>query len=152
MTDNQNLRDIEIPVIKEDSASLPTYGSSGASGADVRANIKDARSINPREVVVIPTGLKFEIPKGFEIQVRPRSGLAIKGMTVINTPGTIDHDYRGELKVILINHGSQSFIVEPQMRIAQLVVQPVMQAAFVEVESLATSLRGQGGFGSTGLH
>lgn len=148
----ENLRDIEIPVIKEGAASLPSYGSEGASGADVRANVESSVSLDPGEVVVIPTGLRFEIPKGYEIQVRPRSGLAIKGITVINTPGTIDYDYRGELKVILINHGNKPFAIEPNMRIAQLVVQPVMQAAFVEVETLATSLRGEGGFGSTGLH
>jgi dUTP pyrophosphatase len=102
---------------------------------------------------MVPTGITLEIPAGFEVQVRPRSGLALKyGITVLNTPGTIDSDYRGSINVILINHGKHPFIIEPGMRIAQLVVAPVIQARFIKAESLTATARGTGGFGHTGLN
>lgn len=142
--------EIEILVLTE--ARLPEYASSEASGADIRANLVEPLSIPPRKSALIPTGLKFEIPSGFEIQIRPRSGLALKHqITVLNTPGTIDADYRGEVMVILINHGDQEFIVEPQMRIAQAVVAPSLKARFVPVSELAESERSSGGFGHTGV-
>ena len=131
--------------------SLPKYETSGSSGMDLAANIDDKITIDPGKTVVIPTGLSLSIPKGFEVQIRPRSGLAAKQkITVLNTPGTIDADYRGEIKVILINLGKDSFIVERRLRIAQMVVCPVVQAQFKEVDDLSETERGKGGFGSTG--
>jgi dUTP pyrophosphatase len=143
-------RDIEILVLTEED--LPEYSSLGAAGADVRAHLAHPLTIAPRQSALIPTGLKFEIPAGYEVQIRPRSGLALKHqVTVLNTPGTIDPDYRGEIGVILINHGDQEFVVHPKMRIAQLVVAPILQARFVKAEALAESGRGSGGFGHTGV-
>ena len=131
--------------------SLPKYETSGSSGMDLAANIDDKITIDPGKTVVIPTGLSLSIPKGFEVQIRPRSGLAAKQkITVLNTPGTIDADYRGEIKVILINLGKDSFIVERGLRIAQMVVCPVVQAQLKEVDDLSETERGKGGFGSTG--
>ena len=131
--------------------SLPKYETSGSSGMDLAANIDDKITIDSGKTVIIPTGLSLSIPKGFEVQIRPRSGLAAKQkITVLNTPGTIDADYRGEIKVILINLGKDSFIVERRLRIAQMVVCPVVQAQFKEVDDLSETERGKGGFGSTG--
>ena len=131
--------------------SLPKYETSGSSGMDLAANIDDKITIDPGKTVVIPTGLSLSIPKGFEVQIRPRSGLAAKQkITVLNTPGTIDADYRGEIKVILINLSENSFIVERGLRIAQMVVCPVVQAQLKEVNDLSETERGKGGFGSTG--
>jgi len=142
-----------IKITAEDGDKVPYYGSKGASGADVRAHIPDDITLKPGESVLIPTGLRFAIPEGYEIQVRPRSGLALKHqITVLNTPGTIDADYRGILGVILINHGKQDFIITPGMRIAQIVVMAVVQAAFEPCESLEETVRGAGGFGHTGFH
>ena len=136
----------------EEGADAPVYASEGASGADVRAFLKEATEIPPGNVLVVPTGLSFEIPVGYELQVRSRSGLAAKyGIATLNSPGTIDWDYRGELKVILINHGKKSFVVEPGMRIAQIVVAPMLQADFVPAMALSETERGTGGFGHTGL-
>ena len=143
----------DVPTVLEEGAELPTYGSEEAAGADVRAYITDEVILNPGESRLIPTGLRFEIPKGFEIQVRPRSGLALKhGVTVLNTPGTIDSDYRGEVGIILINHGKKTFVITPKMRIAQLVFAPVIQACYKEEECLKTTEQGEGGFGHTGTH
>tara|TARA_X000001036_G_C19953099_1_gene510785 strand:+ start:44 stop:484 length:441 start_codon:yes stop_codon:yes gene_type:complete len=131
--------------------SLPKYETSGSSGMDLAANIDAKITINPGKTVIIPTGLALSIPKGFEVQIRPRSGLAAKQkITVLNTPGTIDADYRGEIKVILINLSENSFIVERGLRIAQMVVCPVVQAQLKEVNDLSETERGKGGFGSTG--
>lgn len=131
---------------------MPGYESAGASGMDVRAAVGEKVSVAPGEVRLIPTGLRLAVPHGFEIQVRPRSGLALKhGVTVLNAPGTIDSDYRGELGVILANLGKKPFTVERGMRIAQLVVVPVERAEMVEVEALPPTERGEGGFGSSGL-
>lgn len=146
-------KEIEIPTTSDSNEQIPHYGSEGAAGADVRADIDTDLAVPAGESILVPTGLRFEIPEGYEIQVRPRSGLAFKHqVTVLNTPGTIDHDYRGELKVILINHGKETFTITPGMRIAQLIVAPVTRARFVRSEELATTERGHGGFGSTGTH
>jgi len=131
--------------------SLPKYETSGSSGMDLAANIDANINIDPGKTAIIPTGLALSIPKGFEVQIRPRSGLAAKKkISVLNTPGTIDADYRGEIKVILINLGQESFKVEKGFRIAQMVVCPVMQAQLKEVDDLNETERGKGGFGSTG--
>ena len=143
-------QEIEIPVRTDED--LPVYASEGASGADVRAKLTSPLELPSGKSALVPTGLFFEIPEGYEIQVRPRSGLAFKNqLTVLNTPGTIDADYRGELKVILINHGQETFTIQPGMRIAQIVVAPVVQARFVSVDTLVESGRGAGGFGHTGV-
>jgi dUTP pyrophosphatase len=131
--------------------SLPKYKTSGSSGMDLAANINANININPGKTAIIPTGLALSIPKGFEVQIRPRSGLATKQkISVLNTPGTIDSDYRGEIKVILINLGQESFKVEKGLRIAQMVVCPIVQAQLKEVDDLSETERGKGGFGSTG--
>lgn len=135
------------------SIALPTYETTGAAGADVRANFEDGKSVTlaPGARALVPTGLRLEIPVGFEIQVRPRSGLALKnGVTLANSPGTIDSDYRGPLGVILLNTSAEPFEVTHGMRIAQLVVAPVVQGAFALVDTLDQTVRGAGGFGSTG--
>ena len=132
--------------------SLPKYETAGSSGMDLAANIVDNINVDPGKTAIIPTGLALSIPKGFEIQIRPRSGLAAKQkISVLNTPGTIDSDYRGEIKVILINQGQETFKVEKGLRIAQMVVCPVVQAQIKEVEDISETERGKGGFGSTGI-
>lgn len=137
----------------EEEGLLPTYGSEEAAGADVRAHISQDMILQPGETKLIPTGLRFAIPQGYEIQVRPRSGLALKhGVTVLNSPGTIDSDYRGAVGVILINHGEEPFTVTPRMRIAQIVLAPVCRADFAMAETLVATERGEGGFGHTGTH
>jgi dUTP pyrophosphatase len=131
--------------------ALPAYATSGAAGMDV-VSAEDV-TLAPGARHAVATGLSMAIPAGFEIQVRPRSGLALKhGITVPNTPGTIDSDYRGELKIILINHGAEDFAIARGDRVAQLVLAPVVQAAWQEVTELDTTSRGTGGFGSTGGH
>ena len=134
------------------NVELPKYETSGSSGMDLSANINAKIKIEPGKTSIIPTGISLSIPKNFEIQIRPRSGLAAKSLvSVLNTPGTIDADYRGELKVILINFGKSTFIVEKGARIAQMVVCPIVKAKFREVENLDQTDRGSGGFGSTGV-
>ena len=131
---------------------LPKYETNGSSGMDLSANIEKQIKIEPGKTSIIPTGILVSIPKNFEIQIRSRSGLAAKNqISVLNSPGTIDADYRGELKVILINLGNKTFIVERGTRIAQMVLCPIVKARFKEVESLDDTDRGAGGFGSTGL-
>ncbi len=146
--------EIEVPMIVSEEGFVPVYGSSLAAGADVRACIQEDVVLLPGKSALIPTGIKVEIPEGYEIQVRPRSGLALKHqMTVLNTPGTIDADYRGEIGVILINHGSEAFTVSRGMRIAQLVLAPALRAFFVQKQQeLTATARGEGGFGHTGSH
>tara|TARA_Y200000002_G_scaffold367852_1_gene360318 strand:- start:1552 stop:1992 length:441 start_codon:yes stop_codon:yes gene_type:complete len=130
---------------------IPKYETSGSSGMDLAANIKENLEIKPGETQLIPTGLAVSIPQNFEIQIRPRSGLAAKNqITVLNTPGTIDADYRGEIKVILINLGKKDFIIEKGSRIAQMVLCPVIKANLKEEENLDSTKRGSSGFGSTG--
>jgi dUTP pyrophosphatase len=132
---------------------LPAYETAGAAGMDLRAAVSgdEALVLSPGTRAAVPTGLAFALPEGFEAQVRPRSGLALKaGVTVANAPGTIDADYRGELKVLLINLGAEDFVIRRGDRIAQLVIAPVVQASWCEVENLDATDRGTGGFGSTG--
>jgi dUTP pyrophosphatase len=130
---------------------LPKYESAGASGIDVRAQIDQPIVLKPMERILVPTGLTFEIPVGFEIQARPRSGWAAKhGLTLMNTPGTIDADYRGEVKVILVNLGTETVTINDQDRCAQLVICPIIQAQFELATDLSSTERGAGGFGSTG--
>ena len=132
--------------------TLPKYETNGSSGMDLAANIENEIDLAPGKTAIIPTGLSVSIPKNFEIQIRPRSGLAAKNkISVLNTPGTIDADYRGELKVILINLGDTTFIIEKGLRIAQMVLCPVIKATLKEVETLEETKRGSGGFGSTGI-
>ena len=129
----------------------PEYKTKGSSGMDLMANIKDAVFLKPGKSDIIPTGIAISIPVGYEIQIRPRSGLAAKKkITVLNAPGTIDADYRGEIKVILINLGNEEFKINPNDRIAQMVLCPVIKAELVEVDELQNTKRGEGGFGSTG--
>ena len=136
--------------------SLPEYASAGAAGADVRANLAavdraEGLLLAPMQRRLVPTGLRLEIPPGFEVQLRPRSGLALKhGVTLVNTPGTIDSDYRGPLGVLMINLGAEAFVVQHGERIAQMIVAPVVQARFELTERLSDTARGVGGFGSTG--
>ncbi len=144
---------IQIKCQAKDKDLIPVYATTGAAGADLRACLDEAVIIHSHSVKLIPTGLFFEIPPGFEVQIRPRSGLALKNqITVLNSPGTIDSDYRGELQVILMNHSNVDFIVTPGMRIAQMVVAPCVQAHFLDAQELAASERGSGGFGHTGVH
>lgn len=132
-------------------ARLPDYATAGASGMDVHAAIESPIVIPSHDIVMIPLGFAMSIPVGWEAQVRPRSGLASRhGVSLPNTPGTIDADYRGELKVPLINHGSEPFTIEPGMRIAQVVICPVARCRIIEVDTLDNTDRGAGGFGSTG--
>jgi dUTP pyrophosphatase len=146
-------RPIEVPTLVEEGQTLPTYATGDAAGADVRAHLKAPLTLAPGSSALIPTGLRLAIPPGYEVQIRPRSGLALKNqVTVLNTPGTVDADYRGDVGVILINHGKHEFIVEPGMRIAQLVIAPVTQAVYVAAAELATTARGSGGFGHTGTN
>ncbi|HBG65990.1 MAG TPA: dUTP diphosphatase [Treponema sp.] len=143
--------DVVIRCIAGTGAELPVYKTAGAAGADVCARVASPVLLAPGEYALIPTGLSLEIPDGYEVQVRPRSGLAFKhGVTVLNSPGTIDSDYRGELKVLLVNLGKAPFTVNDGERIAQIVVAPVTRAVFVPAETLSRTERGDGGFGSTG--
>jgi dUTP pyrophosphatase len=130
---------------------LPSYATPGASGADVRAAVAEDVELRPRERLAVPTGLVLAVPAGYEVQVRPRSGLAQRhGVTLANAPGTVDSDYRGELFVILVNLGEESFVVRRGDRIAQLVLAPVVQGTFRETSEVPPSVRGAGGLGSTG--
>mgnify|MGYP000152866129 CR=1 FL=1 len=137
----------------DQSVPLPSYETLGAAGADLRANLPDRGSValKPGARALVPTGLRIEIPQGYEVQIRPRSGLALKhGITLPNTPGTIDSDYRGTLGVIVLNAGQEAFEIVHGDRIAQMVVAPVLQATFDLVDDLSDTTRGSGGFGSTG--
>ena len=130
---------------------LPKYKTDGSSGMDLMAFIESPINIKPQESALIPTGISVAIPEDTEVQIRPRSGLAAKSsMSVLNTPGTIDSDYRGEIKIILFNHGKKEFIINNNDRIAQMILMPIIKAEFEEVEDLPKTLRGSGGFGSTG--
>ena len=144
---------IEMKVrVANESIELPAYETNSSAGMDLRAYLPvGSITLQPKQRFLVGTGLYFEIPEGFEVQIRPRSGLALKqGITVLNSPGTIDADYRGEIKVILINHGDEPFIIEHEMRIAQMVVAKYQRIQFKLVKELASSERGSGGFGSTG--
>lgn len=142
---------VKIKKLAHFKGELPKYQSTHASGFDVRAQLEKPIVIKPRERAMVPTGLSFEIPSGYEIQTRPRSGLAWKhGLTIVNTPGTIDADYRGEVKILLLNNGEEPFEIQDQERIAQCVLVPVIQAQWIEANDLSETERGSGGFGSTG--
>jgi dUTP pyrophosphatase len=143
---------MHVKIINRSQHPLPAYETTSSAGLDVRANLTSSIELKPFERALIPTGLFLEIPDGFECQVRPRSGLALKkGITVLNSPGTIDADYRGEVGVILINLSNESFLVENGERIAQLVFAEYKQAKWIETEVLTETERGTGGFGSTGV-
>ena len=142
---------IDVKVVKEDGVKLPVYMTEGAAGMDVYAHMETGVVLGSLERAMVPTGMKMEIPYGYEVQVRPRSGLAAKhGISLVNTPGTIDSDYRGEVKVILINLSKDEYTVEPGERIGQLVLQKVYKMNFVECEELSETVRDAGGFGHTG--
>lgn len=148
----EQMDDVLVPIQAENESCIPYYGSKEAAGADIKANVTRDLAIEPGERVLIPTGIRMEIPRGYEVQIRPRSGLALKhGVTLVNTPATIDSDYRGEIKVLLINHGEDTFYVKPGMRIAQILLAPVFRMHFVPAESLQETARGAGGFGHTGM-
>jgi len=144
---------IEIKIINHSSNPLPEYATAGSSGMDIRAHLEGPVSLQSLERILIPTGLFIELPGGYEAQVRPRSGLAIKqGITCLNTPGTIDADYRGEIKIILINLSGEEQVIQPGDRIAQLVIQKVEKGSWKEVTELEITGRNEGGFGHTGKH
>ncbi|MGL4357270.1 dUTP diphosphatase [Cetobacterium sp.] len=140
-----------VKLVLENGVEAPRYMTEGAAGMDVKANITEPVTLKTLERKLIPTGIKMEIPYGYEVQVRPRSGLALKhGITLVNTPGTIDSDYRGEVGVILINLSNEEFVINPEERIGQLVLQKVYKMEFEEVKELSTTVRAEGGFGHTG--
>jgi len=142
---------IEIKIVNRSSNPLPEYATSGSSGMDLRAHLDIPQTMRPLERVLVPTGLFIELPQGYEAQIRPRSGLAIKqGITCLNTPGTIDADYRGEIKIILINLSGEEQVINPGDRIAQMVIQQVEQVKWTPAEELEATERNAGGFGHTG--
>ena len=145
---------VQVKVMRKkgcEDLPLPRYMSEAASGMDLYAAVDGLVYLECNEIKLVPTGIHIELPFGYEAQVRPRSGLALKyGLTIVNTPGTIDSDYRGEIGIILCNLGKERFTLERGMRIAQLVIQPVVRAELIEVENLENSRRGEGGFGHTG--
>ena len=143
--------EIKITILKHGPEDIPKYATQGSAGMDIQAAIDKPIILKPGERILIPTGFKVEIPTNFEIQVRPRSGLAIKhGISVLNSPGTIDSDYRGEIGVILINHGDTDFKINPFDRIAQIVVTQIIKVNIIKNDDLSKTQRGSGGFGSTG--
>ena len=143
---------VSVNIINTSSNPLPSYATSGSAGMDIRANIEHAITLQPLERCMVPTGLFIELPDGYEAQIRPRSGLAIKqGITCLNTPGTIDSDYRGEIKVILINLSNEPQVINHGDRIAQVVIAKAEQATLVLVQQLNETVRGEGGFGHTGV-
>ena len=142
---------IEIKIINHSTNPLPEYATAGSSGMDIRANIKESKTLQSLERALIPTGLFIEIPKGYEAQIRPRSGMAIRqGITCLNSPGTIDSDYRGEIKIILINLSGEEQVIQPGDRIAQMIIQKVEKGIFTEAKELDVTERNEGGFGHTG--
>lgn len=145
------MEELRVHVVREDGATLPAYATAASSGMDLRAHIETPMVIAPMERALVPTGIAVSIPEGFEGEVRPRSGLAINaGITVLNAPGTIDADYRGEIKVVLINLGNAPFEIKKGDRIAQIVFKRVVRVLWEEVDGLPETARGAGGFGSTG--
>ncbi len=142
---------LQIKIINRSVHTLPSYATTGSSGMDIRANINEPQVLKPLERALVPTGLFIELPEGYEAQIRPRSGLAVKqGITCLNTPGTIDADYRGEIKVILINLSQEEQVIQPGDRIAQMVIQQITQISWLQVEELEVTERNAGGFGHTG--
>jgi dUTP pyrophosphatase len=148
----QTMPDIAVKIINKSSNPLPAYATAGSSGMDVMAHLSGPVTLHPMERQLIPTGLFLEIPEGFEVQVRPRSGMAVKyGITCLNTPGTIDADYRGELKIILVNLSNTHHTIQPGDRIAQLVAAKVEKISWQPAVTLEETARNQGGFGHTGI-
>lgn len=144
---------LQIKIVNRSGNELPAYATPGSAGMDIRAALEEPLQLDSLERALVPTGLFIELPAGFEAQVRPRSGLAVKqGITCLNTPGTIDSDYRGEIKVLLINLGREKQIISNNERIAQLIISRVEQAAWILVQQLEESGRGSGGFGHTGTN
>ena len=142
---------VSIKIINTSSNALPAYETTGSAGMDVRANLEEPVKLLPLQRALVPTGLFIELPHGYEAQVRPRSGLAIKhGITCLNSPGTIDSDYRGEIKIILVNLSNEEQVIQHGDRIAQMIIQQVIKAEWIEVKVLNESKRGEGGFGHTG--
>lgn len=142
---------MKVKILNKSRNPLPDYSTSNSAGMDLRANLEQARTLLPMERALIPTGLYMELPEGFEAQIRPRSGLALKkGISVLNTPGTIDADYRGEIGIILVNLSNEAFVVEHGERICQMVINKVESIQWDQVDSLEESERGKGGFGHTG--
>ena len=142
---------MKVKVVNSSAFALPEYQTPLSAGLDIRANLSESITLSPLERALVPTGLFVELPEGYEMQIRPRSGLAAKhGITVLNSPGTIDADYRGEIKVILVNLSNTPFTIEPGERIAQMIVARYEQVEWQAVESLSETERGAGGFGSTG--
>ena len=143
---------IKVLIKKLDSSvELPSYKTDGASGMDLMAFVKEPINLKPQTSCLVPTGISLAFPSEFEIQIRPRSGLAAKNnISVLNTPGTIDSDYSGEIKVILFNHGNENFLINDKDRIAQMILTPVIKMNFEEKDNLPETVRGEGGFGSTG--
>ena len=147
------LEEMKIKIVNKSNNPLPSYATEHSAGMDLRAFVSEAITLKPMERRIIPTGLYIELPEGFEAQIRPRSGLAIKsGITCLNTPGTIDADYRGEIGVILINLSNQDFVINNGERICQMVINKYEKASLVEVDDLSETDRGEGGFGHTGKH
>ncbi|NIG52009.1 dUTP diphosphatase [Chitinophaga sp. Cy-1792] len=145
------MAEVIVKIINKSDNELPAYATADAAGMDLRAHLETALTLQPMERTLVPTGLFMELPAGYEAQIRPRSGLAIKqGLTLLNTPGTIDADYRGEVKIIMINLSTEPQTIQPGDRIAQMVVAPFVQATIEPVEILSTTDRGTGGFGHTG--
>ena len=144
---------MQVKVVNQSPYPLPEYATIHSAGLDLRANIAESLELKPFQRVLIPTGLFIELPEGFEAQIRPRSGLAAKhGISILNTPGTIGPDYRGEIKVILVNLSNISFLLNPGERIAQMVIARFEHISWNQVEKLAITVRGEGGFGHTGIH
>jgi dUTP pyrophosphatase len=143
---------MKVKIINKSHHALPTYQTEASAGMDLRACLNESLTLKPMERILIPTGLSMELPVGYEAQIRPRSGLAYKfGITVLNSPGTIDADYRGELRVLLVNLSNQDFVVNDGERIAQMVVAAHAQIEWIEDEQLSETQRGSGGYGSTGV-
>ncbi|MBN2041266.1 MAG: dUTP diphosphatase [Spirochaetes bacterium] len=143
---------IPVKIKLSQNSSIPEYKSSGSSGADLRARLDSPETIDPGQIKLIPTGIFMEIPEGYEAQIRPRSGLALNhGITLLNTPGTIDSDYRGEIKIIFANFGPEPFVIEHGMRIAQMIFSKVYRGAFEIVDEIGETKRNEGGFGHTGI-
>jgi dUTP diphosphatase len=147
------MQQIAIRIINKSSNPLPTYATKGSAGMDLRAQLDQSITLEPLDRCLVPTGLFIELPDGYEAQIRPRSGLAIKqGITCLNTPGTIDSDYRGEIKVILINLSKEPQVIHHSDRIAQMVINKIEMAELISVEQIEETVRGEGGFGHTGKH
>ena len=145
------MAEIGVKIINQSANSIPEYATAGSSGMDLRANLTTSQVIQPMERLLIPTGLFIELPEGYEAQIRPRSGLAIKqGITCLNSPGTIDADYRGEIKIILINLSNEEQVIQPGDRIAQMIIQSEEKCKWVQVEEITSTDRNAGGFGHTG--